>query len=83
MNDKSTDFPQYRKLSNGKVFYRITGERSFDEVQIIGAVGRLFTVKAEQYPEMLRIQDMLSLTDGFEISGEKEFDEILARYALS
>ena len=36
MLDKGTDFPQYRKLSNDKVFYRIVDERHFDEIQIIG-----------------------------------------------
>lgn len=74
MFDKGTDFPQYRKLSNDKVFYRILDDRHFDEIQIIGTKAQLRNVVAEQYPEILRIQDMLSYGIlGFVASNEEEF----------
>jgi hypothetical protein len=74
MLDKDTDFPQYRKLSNDKVFYRILDDRRFDEIQIIGTKAQLRNVVAEQYPEILRIQDMLSYgIPGFVASNEEEF----------
>ncbi|MEJ6582697.1 MAG: hypothetical protein QNL61_07050 [Crocinitomicaceae bacterium] len=74
MLDKGTDFPQYRKLSNDKVFYRILDYRHFDEIQIIGTKAQLRNVVAEQYPEILRIQDMLSYgIPGFVASNEEEF----------
>ena len=74
MLDKGTDFPQYRKLSNDKVFYRIVDDRHFDEIQIIGTKAQLRNVVAEQYPEILRIQDMLSYgVPGFFESNEVEF----------
>jgi hypothetical protein len=74
MLDKDTDFPQYRKLSNDKVFYRILDDRHFDEIQIIGTKAQLRNVVAEQYPEILRIQDMLSYgIPGFVASNEEEF----------
>jgi hypothetical protein len=74
MLDKDTDFPQYRKLSNNKVFYRILDDRHFDEIQIIGTKAQLRNVVAEQYPEILRIQDMLSYgIPGFVASNEEEF----------
>ena len=59
MFNKVTDFPQYRKLSNGKVYYKITDDRSFEEIQLMGSKAFLHTVIAQQYPEMIRIQDML------------------------
>ena len=78
MLDKGTDFPQYRKLSNDKVFYRIVDDRHFDEIQIIGTKAQLRNVVAEQYPEILRIQDMLSYgIPGFVASNQYEFLNLL------
>ena len=83
MSDKGIDFPQYRKLSNNKVYYRIHSDRLFDEIQIIGSAAQLHIVEARQYPEMLRIKDLLSLSmEGFQISSEKEFEELLDQYSL-
>ena len=64
MNNKVTDFPQYRMLSNGKSFYKITNDRHFEEVKLVGT--RVFKQEftATQYPEILRIQDMLYSMDG-------------------
>jgi len=74
MLDKGTDFPQYRKLSNDKVFYRIVDNRHFEEIQIIGTKAQLRNVVAEQYPEILRIQDMLNYgIPGFVESNVEEF----------
>lgn len=73
MEDKNTDFPQYRKLSNGRCFYEILDERNFREVQLIGKRVVLHVVKAEHYPEMLRIMDMLSLQEPFLKSDAEEF----------
>lgn len=83
MFDKDTDFPQYRKLSNDKVFYRIVDERNFDEIQIIGTKAQLRHVKAEKYPEMLRIQDMLSFgIEGFILSDEAEFSSLNEKFTF-
>ncbi|MDX2360410.1 MAG: hypothetical protein QNK23_06365 [Crocinitomicaceae bacterium] len=83
MLDKVTDFPQYRKLSNNKVYYRIRNDRNFDEIQIIGSKAQLFTIEAQQYPEILRIQDLLNLSmEGFEHSTSVEFDQLLDHYSL-
>lgn len=74
MDHKSNDFPQYRKLSNGKVFYRINNNESFTEVQLLGSKSLIHEVKAVQYPEKLRIMDMLSATEPFVLSDENEFN---------
>ena len=67
------DFPQYRKLANEKAFYEIVDDQHFNEKQCIGKQVFTIYVKAKQYPEILRIQDMLACTDGFMASSEVEF----------
>jgi len=67
------NFPQYRKLSNNKSFYRIDGERLFFEIQLIGHKSFLTQTEAKQYPEIIRISDMLSLSEPFVESTAEEF----------
>lgn len=76
MSDKNNQFPQYRKLSNGKSLYRIDGERLFIELQKMGSRWWLHSVEAKQYPEMLRIMDMLELNDPFIEATALEFEVI-------
>jgi hypothetical protein len=66
-------FPQFRKLSNEKSFYKIVDDRHFEEKQCIGKQVFLLKITAEQYPEIIRIQDMLACADGFVASTEVEF----------
>ncbi len=47
-------------LSNGKVFYKILSMDEFIEVQFLGEKKMEFRMKAEQYPEKLKIMDMLA-----------------------
>lgn len=63
MNNKFTDFPQYRMLSNGKTYYKITSERHFEEIQRSGTKLFRYSTEAVQYPEILKIKDMLELSD--------------------
>lgn len=80
MNPKVTAFPQYRMLSNGKSFYMISDERHFEEIQILGSKLIRHKVVAEQYPEMLRIQDMLSGFDGaYQVIDAEKWQEITDR----
>ena len=75
MSNKVTDFPQYRKLSNDKVFYRINNDRQFDEIQIIGKSAYIHSIEAKQYPEILKIQDLLNCEiDGCKLSNAVEFE---------
>lgn len=83
MFDKGTDFPQYRKLSNDKVFYCILDDRHFTEIQLIGSKAQLRHVTAEQYPEILKIQDMLNYSiEGYVASSEEEFKGLKERYSF-
>lgn len=83
MSYKVTDFPQYRKLSNEKVFYRIRDDRNFDEIQLVGSRAMFFSMEAKQYPEILKIKDLLKLTEGFLESSQDEFEALLDKHNLS
>ena len=72
MNDKDIDFPQFRKLSNDKVFYKVVSSREFIEIQLIGSVAKIHQIKAIQYPEILKIQDLLDLENEFYVVILKE-----------
>jgi hypothetical protein len=76
MSDKNNQFPQYRKLPNGKSLYRIDSERLFIELHKMGSRWWLYNVEAKQYPEMLRIIDMLELNDPFIEATALEFEVI-------
>ncbi len=73
MDDKNTDFPQYRKLSNDKTFYKIQSERLFEEVQLMGSKVFLYRVEAKQYPEILKIKEMLKLEEPYLMLSAEEF----------
>lgn len=73
MNDKITEFPQFRKLSNEKHFYKILNEREFEEIRIIGKTKKHHVFEAQQYPELLRIKDMLEQTELFPVISEQEW----------
>lgn len=67
MNNKVNDFPQYRMLSNGKVFYKIISENEFIEIQFMGEKKMEFRMMAEKYPEKLKIMEMLNCKDPYSI----------------
>ncbi len=74
------EFPQYRRLSNHKSFYRIDSNERFVEIQVIGTRCFSHDVQAKQYPEILRIKEMLKYQiDGLEQSSEEEFTSYLMR----
>jgi len=79
MLNKIIDFPQYRRLSNDLRFYKINSSDLFEELQLVGEKVYHFTFKAEQYPEKLRIMDMLDLTEGYLPSGQLEWENIQSR----
>lgn len=75
------DFPQYRKLSNNKTYYKIRNERAFDELQVSGNRIFRYEIKAGQYPEMLRISEMLNLSlEHILPCGEEEYVRVYNQY---
>ena len=65
-------FPQYRKLEGFGRYYKITDDRSFEEVSVMNAAVNRTVIEAKQYPEMLRIQDMLQQNWSFRLMNDEE-----------
>ncbi|MDX1446005.1 hypothetical protein [Lishizhenia sp.] len=63
MDHKVKDFPQYRRLFNGKSYYKITSSKEFIELQQVGEKWFRYEIKAAQYFEILRLNDMLATND--------------------
>lgn len=74
MQSDSFDFPQYRKYLGIDTYYKIESDKRFIEISKVGSQTQKHIVEANQYPEMLRIQDMLSCLDNrWELITEKEY----------
>jgi hypothetical protein len=58
------EFPVFRMLIDGRHFYRITGPDRFTEIQIIGSRRTVHEITAAAYPEKVRVQQMISMSDG-------------------
>lgn len=57
------EFPIYRKYFNGMSFYKIISLIEFEEKQMIGSKVHKHHVIASQFPEKLRIKDMIECKD--------------------
>lgn len=68
----SYTFPQYRKYSNNKSYFKIISADEFEEVQLMGSKKIIHQVKAKAYPEKLYIQDMLNCEESRWIKIEEE-----------
>ena len=71
-----SEFPQYRKLKNDKSFYRIEDESHFIEIQLIGNKAFELKINAVQFPEKLKIKDMLNCQDPYIKIEQYEFEQI-------
>lgn len=68
------EFPQYRKYVTGTSYFKIVSEKLFEETQLIGKKKFVTTIEAKQYPEMLRIKDMLECKDNsWMVCSEEEY----------
>ena len=76
-----TTFPYYRKLKNGKSFYKISSERTFTEIQCVGNQYFKIEIIANKYPEIILIQDMLNKRKIYDHSAEEEFNTIEGKLA--
>jgi hypothetical protein len=65
-------FPQYRKYSNNKNFFKILSPKEFVEIQVIGSKKLHRTVVATQFPEMNLIIDLVTLASEFILRSDRE-----------
>lgn len=61
---------------NGKTFYKIENNTTFEEKQLVGKKVFIYQIKANQYPEILKIMEMLDLLDPYYESTENEYEQI-------
>ena len=71
-----SNFPQYRKLINEKSYYRIEDENHFTEIQLIGKKAFELKIQAIQYPEKLKIKEMLNCEEPYKKIEQSEFDRV-------
>ncbi|MEX1001349.1 MAG: hypothetical protein WDZ35_04470 [Crocinitomicaceae bacterium] len=70
-------FPQYRKYKGIDRWFQITSARSFIEISKIGDRYVRDEIQANQFPEKLRIQDMLNcLEDRWEVIDAADFEQV-------
>lgn len=70
-----TKYPQFRKYKNNKSFFKITSEKEWEEIQIIGSkfILNQFTVKI--MPDRNFIQDMtFDYQENWDVISEEEYD---------
>ena len=71
------EWPQYRRMTDGRHYYRIEGPDRFTELQRVGSRWLSHTVKATMYPEKVRIQEMLAGGDGvYEVIGQADWEAV-------
>lgn len=66
------NFPIYRKLDGFKRFYKIESTDVFIEVTFSQGEAKHQTIQAVQFPEKLRIQDMISCSFNYVPMSEEE-----------
>ena len=73
------EFPQFRKLENGRSLYKITSPNQFTELQQIGSKWFSYAFEVQQFPDLLRVQDMLEANQSFLAIHESEYQTIFAQ----
>ncbi|MGB3870987.1 MAG: hypothetical protein WBG34_14325 [Flavobacteriales bacterium] len=57
-------FPLYRRSANGLNWYRINSPSELVEVQRVGRKHVIHRLSALAYPEHVRIQELIAMSDG-------------------
>lgn len=71
------EFPQYRKLSNDRSYFKIVSANEFIEIQRIGSKFILHHIVADKYPEILRIKQMIHYELDFVLeSNQSEYNSV-------
>lgn len=71
---KTMTFPQYRKLEGFQRYYEIRDDRTFVEVTVMNGKVNSSVITATQFPEMLRIKDMINQEWNYRPMEEAEID---------
>ncbi len=70
------EFPIYRKYKNSETYFKINNEKSFEEISFVGSKTFHYVIEAKQYPEFLRIKDMMECKDDVWVAiNESDFNK--------
>lgn len=69
-------FPVYRKLQKREVYYCITSALQFVELSRLGKSYSEVEINAVQYPEKVRIHEMIEGQVPYETITETEFEQV-------
>jgi hypothetical protein len=70
-------YPQYRKYSNNKSFYKILSPNQFEEIQILGNKRTIHYFEAKILPDRNYIDDLtFNYENHWVICSEEEYEEI-------
>ena len=78
--NKEITYPQYRKYSNNKSYFKIISSDEFEEIQLLGTKKSLHLFKAKILPDRNYVNDML--TD-FHLYWDKISEEEFAQFLSS
>lgn len=80
--DSNTTFPQFRRLSNGKNYYKVHSNSEMTEVGTMGGKYWINEVKATILPERVMIGDILdAASEMYEVIGEQAFEGFVSMCA--
>jgi len=76
MNSKIT-YPQYRKYSHGKSFFKIISSEEFEEIQLLGKKITLHEFKAKIFPDRNYISDLtFDYHNHWEVIEANEYEDL-------
>jgi hypothetical protein len=74
MKIEDINFPVYRRYKNKKNYFKILNPLELEEVQFIGSIKKVRTLKAEKFPEIIFISDLvLNYAEIAQEISEKEY----------
>jgi len=79
----SITYPQYRKYSNGKSYFKIISKNEFEEIQILGNKKTLHLFKAKILPDRNYIYDLTFDYQNYWVVCDKEEYEKLKEECYS
>ena len=72
------EFPQFRRYTNGKSYFRIDNHSRMTEVQVLGKYWMLHEIEAKILPERNLIRDLVENTHGAcEVLDQAEYEAFL------
>ena len=77
---KNNQFPLFRRLGTLNVYYKVISNTECTEYKYMGSKILQFNLVASQYPEILRIQDMIACEMGFVELDSRDFFEVEQAY---